>query len=115
MRHGQTAETKGPIYNNDGILIPVFDFKYDSNYNLIVSQLWFENNIYYPNDGIVYPGKDSWWETKIEWEKYWMDEEIYYPSCEFTLESVDVTCKNTKYTVPGKTFVYREVAGNLRL
>lgn len=44
-----------------------------------------------------------------------MDEEIYYPSCEFTLESVDVTCKNTKYTVPGKTFVYREVAGNLRL
>ena len=40
-----------------------------------------------------------------------MDEEIYYPSCEFTLESVDVTCKNTKYTVPGKTFVYREVAG----
>lgn len=104
-------ETKGPIYNNDGILIPIFDFKYDSNYSLIVSQLWFKNDIYYPNDGIVYPGKDSWWETKIEWEKYWMDEEYYYPSCEFTLEGIDVTCKNTKYTVPGKTFVYREVAG----
>lgn len=61
----------------------------NSNYSLIVSQLWFKNDIYYPNDGIVYPGKDSWWETKIEWEKYWMDEEYYYPSCEFTLEGIE--------------------------
>ena len=104
-------ENQGPVYNSDGILIPVFDFKYDSNYNLIITHLWFEDDIYYPNDGVVYPGKDSWWDTSIAWEKYWPDDEVYYSNCNFTVEGIDVTCKDTTYTVPGKTFTHREVWG----
>lgn len=104
-------ESKKPLYDENGITIPIFDFKYGADYELIITNIWFKNDIYYPNDGIIYPGKDSWWSTSINWEPYDLDEECYYPNCNFTLESINVNCKKETYTVPGKTFAFREVFG----
>lgn len=103
--------TQGPVYDDYGIIIPILDFKYGPNYEFLVTQVWFKDDIFYPNDGIIYPNKDSWWETSIVWEQYAPDDSHYYPNCNFTIQSVNVNCKDKTYTVPSKTFTFRDVWG----
>ena len=105
-------ETKGPIYDNYGVLIPIFDFIYGPNYELTVTQVWFRDDIYYPGDGVVYPGKDVWWNSSIKWEQYMPGVGSYFQQCYFTPESINVVCKNQTYTVPSKTFRYDVIGAN---
>ena len=95
-----------PIFDQYGITIPIFDFMYGPNYELLVTKLWFNNNIYYQNDGVVYPGKDIWWNTGINWEQYAPDEGPYFQKCLFKADSINVVCKNQTYTVPSRNFRY---------
>lgn len=78
---------------------------YGPNYELLVTKLWFNNNIYYQNDGVVYPGKDIWWNTGINWEQYAPDEGPYFQKCLFKADSINVVCKNKPIPYQAETSV----------
>lgn len=68
------------------------------------------NELSYLKDGVIYPGKDIWWDTSISWHEYTEEyPDDLYPISSFKLESINVVCTGKLYTVPNFEFVYNEI------
>lgn len=110
-----SEDIKDIIYTDDFIIIPIINI-WSDEYGKILTltnysfYLFCNERTQYPKDGVVYPNKDIWWSSSINWRyENQNSTQQPYASATFSLESINVVCKEKSYTVPKKVFYYDEL------